>query len=493
MQGLSNLEVGKCYSYKQLCAFFNEERKDGNSKKAQLKEWKRFFIWENPTPQKYLIKEIRSEPLPEEDGRHDNGGNNTSPYISLDDIIMASLDENEETTCTINQLAVNVGILSKKYTDLRKNSSEFCNVNDYSEEMAYAYLGYLKDCVCKAIESSLTRLSMAGYLITRKYISLLLFDGQKIDLDERKSSELTEYETAILKKMCKHRWDLRVPSVAKDFSAKMQALIFELWGYEIKYYYREYYIKKVSSNYKPKGMDDIQQLTRKFVFTITYNMLKYILSKKQYIEDTQTGEIHEVFICEEDVDTQRLFRDVVSLTNSIFVYMNADSWGKYWDDAFLSKKGEEKESAYLFTYCLNNNHIGDNNNPITTARKGDIVPNTNTAVDFEDKDNIDVTPYLVLSQAECREAAISLLGVDEVCDCEHILPNIDWKKIHIDIDYMYRCLDAINMYHDLRNLLIYCKEEYVDSYCLYRANLVYTQSIDTPLSLNEYDDKLRNV
>ncbi len=493
MEGLSNLEIGKIYSYKQLCAFFGEAVKDGNSRKAQLKRWNRFFVWDNPTPQKYLIKEIRSEPLPVEDGRRDNGGNNTSPYISLDDIIMASLDENKEITCTINQLAVNIGILSTQYTNLRKNTLEFCNANDYSEQIAYEYLGHIKDCVCNAIESSLTRLSKTGYLVTKKYISLSLLDGQKIDLDEQKSSALTEYETAILKQMDKHLWDLRVPAVANSFSAKMQTLIFELWGYEIKYYYREYYIKKVSSNYKPKGTDDIGQLTRKFVFTITYNMLKYILSKKQYIEDTQTGEIHEVFICEENVDTQQLFKDVISLTNSVFVNMNSASWNKYWDDEFLRKKGEDKESAYLFTYCLNNNHTGINNNPIITARKTDIVPDMNTAEDFDDNDNIDVTPYLGLAQAECRESAISALGIDEVCDCEYILPNLDWKKLHVDMDYMYRCLDAINMYHDLRNLLIYCKEECVDSYCLYRANLVYTQSNDMPLTLNEYDDKLRDV
>ena len=48
-------------NYKELCAFLGEEPKKANSKKAQLKEWERYFSFDK-VGQKIIITEVFSTP-----------------------------------------------------------------------------------------------------------------------------------------------------------------------------------------------------------------------------------------------------------------------------------------------------------------------------------------------------------------------------------------------------------------------------------------------
>lgn len=70
----STLEVGKTYKYKELCVALGEDTKKSNAKKSQLKRWKRFFRWENPTTHTYKITEKLQVPAERKDGRANNGG-----------------------------------------------------------------------------------------------------------------------------------------------------------------------------------------------------------------------------------------------------------------------------------------------------------------------------------------------------------------------------------------------------------------------------------
>lgn len=43
------LEIGKIYKYEELCNAVGEDKKGGgNSKQAQIKRWKRYFLWNHP-------------------------------------------------------------------------------------------------------------------------------------------------------------------------------------------------------------------------------------------------------------------------------------------------------------------------------------------------------------------------------------------------------------------------------------------------------------
>lgn len=64
----NKLEAGMIVkNYKQLCALLGEEIKDGNSKKAQLAEWERYFSFEKQkNKQSFIILKIYEEPKDKE-------------------------------------------------------------------------------------------------------------------------------------------------------------------------------------------------------------------------------------------------------------------------------------------------------------------------------------------------------------------------------------------------------------------------------------------
>jgi len=86
----NNLYVGMVVkNYKMLCHLLNQEPKTSDSKKAQEKEWKRFFDWTREG-QKYIIINVHNNQLPKDDKRYDgNNKNNRKEYeqfqISIED------------------------------------------------------------------------------------------------------------------------------------------------------------------------------------------------------------------------------------------------------------------------------------------------------------------------------------------------------------------------------------------------------------------------
>lgn len=56
------LTKGKPYKYKELCIHFGEEVKTGKAKILQLENWRRFFEWENPTTQQYVVTAVYDAP-----------------------------------------------------------------------------------------------------------------------------------------------------------------------------------------------------------------------------------------------------------------------------------------------------------------------------------------------------------------------------------------------------------------------------------------------
>ena len=55
-------------NYKSMCSLLNCSICEGNSKKSQLKNWKRYFNYEK-SGQKFIITEIYDTPFPSEDAR----------------------------------------------------------------------------------------------------------------------------------------------------------------------------------------------------------------------------------------------------------------------------------------------------------------------------------------------------------------------------------------------------------------------------------------
>lgn len=66
-------------NYKEMCALLGEGEKDGNSKKAQIKNWNRFFSYEKQG-QKFVIRDVYENPLPKPK-RIGNNRNNTPNFL----------------------------------------------------------------------------------------------------------------------------------------------------------------------------------------------------------------------------------------------------------------------------------------------------------------------------------------------------------------------------------------------------------------------------
>ncbi|MCM1253237.1 MAG: hypothetical protein NC321_10480 [Clostridium sp.] len=120
IQGLdiSRLESGMVVkNYKEMCEILNEEIGDGNSKKAQLKEWSRYFVWEKKG-QKFIILDIYDEPLPKDDGRQ-----NKNLYVQYIEVILMKILSKQKNTkepfyITTNQMWKLLGMINNNYKNI---------------------------------------------------------------------------------------------------------------------------------------------------------------------------------------------------------------------------------------------------------------------------------------------------------------------------------------------------------------------------------------
>lgn len=115
---VSTLIIGEVFkNYKELCLFLGEEVLEGNSKKAQLKEWGRYFLWEKKG-QKFIILEVYDEPLSKEDGRK-----NKNIYVQYIEVILLKLlsnqkDDKDAFYITTGQLYKLLGMINDDYKNI---------------------------------------------------------------------------------------------------------------------------------------------------------------------------------------------------------------------------------------------------------------------------------------------------------------------------------------------------------------------------------------
>lgn len=115
---ISRLESGMVVrNYKEMCEMLNGEICEGNSKKAQLKEWSRYFAWEKKG-QKFIVLDIYDEPLPKDDGRQ-----NKNIYVQYIQVILMKILSKQKNTkepfyITTNQLWKLLGMINNNYKNI---------------------------------------------------------------------------------------------------------------------------------------------------------------------------------------------------------------------------------------------------------------------------------------------------------------------------------------------------------------------------------------
>lgn len=120
----SRLQVGQVIkNYKELCALLGEKEHGGDSRKAQLKEFARYFEWEK-SGQKFLITDIYDTPLPKEDGR------NKGKYVKCIEIVLLNyLSKQKGYTCTLSKKKwwELLGMINRKYDNV--SQEELLEIN----------------------------------------------------------------------------------------------------------------------------------------------------------------------------------------------------------------------------------------------------------------------------------------------------------------------------------------------------------------------------
>jgi len=129
----NNLYVGLVIkNYKLLCHLLEQETKTSDSKKAQEKEWKRYFDWEKKG-HKYIIIEVYNEPLEKNDKR--SLGNNSIYVQHIELLLLNYLTKQEgfKTTLTLKKLFLLMGMINQNYInedkEKMKANSEY--ITDY--------------------------------------------------------------------------------------------------------------------------------------------------------------------------------------------------------------------------------------------------------------------------------------------------------------------------------------------------------------------------
>ncbi len=451
------LEVKKVYSYKELCCLFEEAEKTSNSRDAQKKEWACYFRWSHPSKQKYMIEEIYDTPLPKKDRRENNGGNSTSKYLTLDDIIIDYFDEHGEVSCTIPTLAVEIGLLTEQYAKYKNNTRQFSEDKGIPEELVGSYLNCIQSCVLDDIKSALKRLEKSQHLDVNKYMSLVLLGGGIVRLSSDKASKVVSLENEVLAAMNISRLQLYKDTHYKEYCQRVNRLIHERLGYETSYHYWEYHITRTKEHYTHRGKDDAWRLTRKFITTIGLAMLKTVCYlDTEYAKDA-------------------LLENIIDISNAFFTYMTYETWDKFWNEEELNWKNENKAMLFWSQYCLAKSYID--------ARQRDAAKQAADKTQREKR----------LLREDYRTHAIEELGKENVEDYERILPDLDWIQATNSEDYATLCVDALNEYYDIKDKMCYCKNEPVEEYGLYLARMMFQGKEDAIIPLWVFEEQCKPI
>lgn len=428
MNNLDKLVIGKEYKYKELCELFGEKVKTSDSKMAQLKEWGRWFRWSNPTKQKYRIEEIYEEPHEKIDGRVNNGGNNTSKYQALDDVIMRYMLREKYCIHTISALLARAGLLSKKYLD-----NKWEQVDYYESGVSQGVINnvfWKMAIVDNAGKSSLKRLERDGYISVVPRVRLVLKGGSLVLLSREDSQKALEMREELKEELHLAPNALYNREIRKEFDKQYNKKLGEEFSKNIDYSYRMHEITLLNKEYTKRNTD-IYALTRKFVKEICVYLIN-IQYKDFYIQE-------------------KTRKQVAYLVSELFNYMSDKNWEQYFADGELSDN--EDDLTFLIGYVL-----------FYFEWKKQDKERENRRKVQEEKERTE----------RARNYAISHLGEERVLEMEDVIPDIDWVRLvaaESEEDEYLQCLYHMMLQYDkLDGIWGFNSEEEKEDYIRWKVN-----------------------
>lgn len=309
----SRLQVGQTVkNYKELCALLGEEECAGNSRKAQLKEFARYFEWEK-SGQKFLITDIYDMPLPKEDGR------NKGKYVKCIEIILLNyLSKQKGYTYTLSKKKwwELLGMVNRKYDNV--SQEELLEINPVITK--FEIRQYYQRCNKKLEEILFSAL--------RSLSSRKLIDWEIETVIVTRNQEKTHYRVANVfeKKMIlrAERYVLHkimhLEKMFNVFAKQMQDEFYRLVNEILKGSIDEdwqYYFKQVKIIYNHdqvvEAIPDIEaelrklELNDKVVNTLNEHAEeKYRKERKKYKDNS--AKLFEKLVNGEDISEEKIFK-----------------------------------------------------------------------------------------------------------------------------------------------------------------------------------------
>jgi len=168
------LKVGDCLGYKDLCTFLNVPVYCGNQKKAQLKDFSRYFEYEK-VGKKYLITDIYDTPLPKE---HKYPAN--AIYVKYIEVILLQYlikQPNYEVQIPSQSLWEQLGMINHNFIVMQDNKDELLNLHeDMNRFQINDFYKRCREKFYKILEGSLKSLQRQR-LINYKKIYMVKYPG----------------------------------------------------------------------------------------------------------------------------------------------------------------------------------------------------------------------------------------------------------------------------------------------------------------------------
>lgn len=182
---VQKIGIGEVFKYKELCDILEQPRYGGNQKKAQLKEFLRYFDFEyNTDTKKYIIKEIHEEPLPPSLKMPANAIYSKHIKMILLSYLLRHKDNNPDGAIYISyqKLYLALGMINQRYIEMQRKDQRAilrnevrvkCNFSDKVDDEAISY--YIKNFYdrCRSkfssiIKTTLDSLESQNYIIHSK-------------------------------------------------------------------------------------------------------------------------------------------------------------------------------------------------------------------------------------------------------------------------------------------------------------------------------------
>lgn len=259
---IENISEGQIIrNYKALCSELEVPIEAGNSKKAQLKEWERYFSYVKQG-NKFIITDIFEAPKEKIDGRGKSEGSrgNSSVYGKYLQLLIADLlvrQEEKHISISQTQLLNVMNMVNRNYGECSRRVKELASMYRIEPYIIYDFYNTSNGNFRSAVETALKNLHNKRLLWYKDIIKVKLKDGTYKDASYLEQDTINRYELLALEET-PEEYDtvssLMMTKHWKPFKERVNQFLTD--STNIKYYYNAYFIS-VELDYLEKERDKL--------------------------------------------------------------------------------------------------------------------------------------------------------------------------------------------------------------------------------------------